>query len=256
VNKCKNCQSVLPDRILGKRGRNQIYCNQYCGHLFRGEIKFLDKPSNCAYCFKPLVHVGAGNPKRYCSRKHAGQFRQANKPKAPIVKKICEWCSKTFTTNLPNMKFCSIECRFAALYDKRVKATQVQRGANPRRFDFDCNRCGQLVTSDVFITKGKYGRFCRNCALVRRRERYRVKTAKRQNVMSPLRISADVLIERDGNLCHLCNQEIDLSLARNSRFGATIDHVIPLSKGGVDELDNLKLAHWICNIKKGNRLDA
>jgi 5-methylcytosine-specific restriction endonuclease McrA len=48
--------------------------------------------------------------------------------------------------------------------------------------------------------------------------------------------------------------EIDLSLARNSRFGATIDHVIPISKGGLDVLDNLRLAHWICNIKKGNKV--
>jgi 5-methylcytosine-specific restriction endonuclease McrA len=74
--------------------------------------------------------------------------------------------------------------------------------------------------------------------------------------MNPIRISADAIIERDGNVCHICNSEINLSLARNSRFGATIDHVIPVSKGGADTLENMRLAHWICNIKKGNRLDA
>jgi 5-methylcytosine-specific restriction endonuclease McrA len=70
-------------------------------------------------------------------------------------------------------------------------------------------------------------------------------------VLNPIRISADVLIQRDGNVCHICLDVIDLSLPRNSRFGATIDHVMPVSKGGADTLENMKLAHWICNIKKG-----
>ena len=35
---------------------------------------------------------------------------------------------------------------------------------------------------------------------------------------------------------------------------ATIDHVIPRSKGGTDRPDNLQLAHARCNKIKGNRL--
>ena len=254
MNKCKNCQSVLPDRMHGQRGRNQLFCNEYCGHLFRGGIKFLDKPSHCAWCQIELVHKGAGNPKRYCCRQHAGMYLNSLKSKAPKIQKSCLWCNTEFVTAFEVMKFCQSSCRVAFQNKQRADKTKAKHIANPRRFDFNCDRCQIVVQTDLHINRGSNGRFCRNCSLVKRRERYRIKTAKRQKIVNPIRISADVLIERDGNVCHICLTQIDLSLARNSRFGATIDHVIPVSKGGADTLDNMKLAHWICNIKKGNKV--
>lgn len=35
---------------------------------------------------------------------------------------------------------------------------------------------------------------------------------------------------------------------------ATVDHIIPRSKGGSDAVENLQLAHARCNKIKGNRL--
>jgi hypothetical protein len=247
VNKCKNCESVLPDRPLGKAGRNQIYCNQYCGSLFRGELKYVEKPKNCLLCDAALVHVGAGNPKKFCSKQHASKFRSNSKPKVPVVQKSCLVCSTVFETNLKQARYCSPICRtkFVADLHKARRATVV------KSYDYECDDCSRHVVSDKLVTRGQHGRYCDFCRLRRRRERYRVKTAKRQKVLNPIRISADVLIERDGNVCHICLDVIDLSLPRNSRFGATIDHVMPVSKGGADTLENMKLAHWICNIKKG-----
>jgi 5-methylcytosine-specific restriction endonuclease McrA len=34
---------------------------------------------------------------------------------------------------------------------------------------------------------------------------------------------------------------------------ATIDHIVPLSKGGTNLLVNLRLAHRACNNERGNR---
>ena len=256
MNKCKNCQAVLPERVDGQLGRNQLYCNELCGKLFRGEIRFVEKPTNCLWCNGVLDQRGAGYPKKFCSRKHAAYFRQANKPKVPRVEKVCSWCGKSFVTNLSKSRFCQPVCRNEFYRLEKLEANKARQLENPRRFDFVCERCDKSVVSEVRVTRGAYGRFCRPCALVRRRERYRVKTAKRQGVAKPARLSADVLIERDGNLCRLCDTEIDLTLARNSRWGATIDHIVPLSLGGSDEIENMQLAHWICNIKKGNRVDA
>ncbi len=39
---------------------------------------------------------------------------------------------------------------------------------------------------------------------------------------------------------------------RNSDFGWEIDHVYPKSKGGGDELDNLRPMHWRNNLAKGD----
>ena len=255
MNKCKNCQAVLPSRIDGQRGRTREYCNRSCFAIAKGYIKIAVKPEFCLLCGVALDQVNkAGNPKKYCSKKHADKYKDSLKPKAPKSKKSCQWCSEEFETARQKEKFCQSSCRVAFQNKQRSDATKAKHIANPRRFDFDCSRCGQLVTTDICIRKTYGVRFCRNCSLVNRRESYRLKTAKRQKIVNPIRISADVLIERDGNVCHICLTEIDLSLARNNRFGATIDHVIPVSKGGADTLENMKLAHWICNIKKGNRV--
>lgn len=57
---------------------------------------------------------------------------------------------------------------------------------------------------------------------------------------------------RDGWLCHLCGHAIDPS-ATVLRETFTVDHVIPLSKGGADAPHNLKAAHFGCNAAKSNR---
>jgi len=38
-------------------------------------------------------------------------------------------------------------------------------------------------------------------------------------------------------------------------MGATIDHIIPLSKGGLHMMSNCQLAHRRCNSYKGNEID-
>jgi 5-methylcytosine-specific restriction endonuclease McrA len=69
------------------------------------------------------------------------------------------------------------------------------------------------------------------------------------------RIDIFVLAERDNFVCHICSGFVDMSVSRVSRFGATVDHVVPISKGGLDSLENVRLAHWICNIRKSDSLE-
>ncbi len=64
-----------------------------------------------------------------------------------------------------------------------------------------------------------------------------------------------------GDICHICNQKIDLSASRwagreNWEEGLQFDHVIPLSKGGSDTIDNIRPSHGLCNIIKGNKLNV
>jgi 5-methylcytosine-specific restriction endonuclease McrA len=58
-----------------------------------------------------------------------------------------------------------------------------------------------------------------------------------------------------GSICHICNIDIDLSLPRKTstpgwEMGLHIDHLIPISKGGPDTVENVRPAHGICNLKK------
>lgn len=57
---------------------------------------------------------------------------------------------------------------------------------------------------------------------------------------------------RDGDVCWICGCPIDFSLPRRHAEAATLDHVIPRSKGGENHNDNLKLAHRVCNQKRAD----
>lgn len=56
----------------------------------------------------------------------------------------------------------------------------------------------------------------------------------------------------DGDLCSYCETKLDFRLGR-SQSTATLDHVSPRQLGGGDEEDNLVLACWSCNSRKGSR---
>jgi hypothetical protein len=61
------------------------------------------------------------------------------------------------------------------------------------------------------------------------------------------------LCEQQKWKCSLCGKKLNSKLRSTHNMGVTIDHVIPVSKGGTGDLANLNAAHRICNIKKGNR---
>jgi 5-methylcytosine-specific restriction endonuclease McrA len=52
--------------------------------------------------------------------------------------------------------------------------------------------------------------------------------------------------ERHG-VCGICGQVVPFDVF-------TVDHIIPLSKGGAHAVANLQRAHLACNIRKGNRI--
>jgi 5-methylcytosine-specific restriction endonuclease McrA len=56
------------------------------------------------------------------------------------------------------------------------------------------------------------------------------------------------LINKYGAVCYYCG------LAFEKKKDITFDHYVPTSKGGFDELSNLRLAHFACNHVKNNML--
>lgn len=53
-------------------------------------------------------------------------------------------------------------------------------------------------------------------------------------------------------LCALCSRPIDLSLDYNHRESLTLDHIIPLAKGGsLTDPANIRCAHRSCNSSRG-----
>lgn len=71
----------------------------------------------------------------------------------------------------------------------------------------------------------------------------RRKARKRGN--GPIeKINPFVVYERDNGLCHLCGEPVPPE-------DASLDHVIPISRGGPHTYENVALSHLICNLRRG-----
>lgn len=107
-----------------------------------------------------------------------------------------------------------------------------------------CTRCGGAID---MLERSPSGRkrhgstlMCRSCM------RARTTRAK---------YSAKAIAARAGsNDCTLCGDAVDLSLRFPDPFSGSVDHIVPVARGGSNEINNLQLAHLVCNMRKGSRV--
>lgn len=77
-----------------------------------------------------------------------------------------------------------------------------------------------------------------------------------------MNITLTEVYQKDNGKCWLCGGMCDWSDSFTTEEGyfvagdeyPSIDHVVPLSKGGLHTIDNVRLAHRGCNTKKGNKI--
>lgn len=53
-------------------------------------------------------------------------------------------------------------------------------------------------------------------------------------------------------ICGICGAQVDPAGTDGAR--PSIDHIVPVSRGGTNDLTNLQLTHYDCNVAKGNRM--
>jgi 5-methylcytosine-specific restriction endonuclease McrA len=208
---------------------------------------------NCVIC-DGLIAEGKRGPKSpYCSRDCGEKARTIAKRRGPFAKS-CAKCGVDFVSPMSHTRFCGYACYKA---DQAERKAKLWKRLNPRPavYVYTCDFCSGEIRRDSPL--GGYKRYHADCSVEAKKARYRKKTVRRQSAtVRPSGVSLIQVVERDGWACWLCGELVDEALPRTSRMGATVDHVVPLSKGGSDELENLRLAHWICNNKKSDRLVA
>lgn len=69
-------------------------------------------------------------------------------------------------------------------------------------------------------------------------------------------LNAADLARLHGIECALCGDPVDFTLKRPNVYSPSVDHIIPVSRGGSNEVGNLQLAHLVCNMRKGARYEV
>lgn len=86
-----------------------------------------------------------------------------------------------------------------------------------------------------------------------RRDNYQRRRAWRKGASTGRPVLLLDIAARDSWTCGLCDLPVDLELAWPDPLSKSLDHVVPLSRGGAHDPDNVQLAHLRCNTAKGNR---
>lgn len=139
---------------------------------------------------------------------------------------------------------------------KKLKRNAEKSLDSEQIYFTQCKHCGKY-----FIGKELYcSQRCRDRQHEHIKSRRRIEKAK-LNGSIDTNITLDKLINRDKNICYLCGKECNINdyTYQNNYFIAgnyypSIEHIIPLAKGGTHTWGNIKLAHRICNSLKQDKI--
>lgn len=124
-------------------------------------------------------------------------------------------------------------------YCSRSCAVIANRGARPAVSA--CGRCGDEMDMTARSGSGR---------LVNSNRSYCQACCRGVNLRKYVR----PLFERDGSGCSLCGSDIDMTLKYPHPMSRSVDHVLPRSLGGTEDMANLALSHNLCNVTKQARV--
>ncbi|MDD4019707.1 MAG: HNH endonuclease signature motif containing protein [Kiritimatiellae bacterium] len=246
--------------------RSQICCSPECGRKI-GQEK-LKKYYPCQHCGNLFWRPDAFRMK-YCSikcQKEALQQKTAERhkddPPPVIYNRTCPECGLAFETRFPNHTYCSRKCSYAGnLRSQRMKLAAVYVPKS-----FICKECGIEITTTYGDVRTEF--CCLSCAnkFDRRLEHKTDRHKKYLRNLKKLRdeqltkafvenVDYDKIYKQSGGVCEICGLPVIYDKLADNNWSGTIDHIIPLSKGGKHALFNCQLAHRICNSLKNNSLD-
>lgn len=227
---CLYCGKETPLRHKGG-GRINKYCSKECYDKDKGRTQTEYIASKCAYCGEEFQEA-RGRSTLYCSRK-------------------CSVLARTMETRQSNERIQKANDEITQLYKEYEEAYKKYMQLKKRVENVkNCKYC-----NSVFESQGKSNVYCSDeCA--RKAESYFGDHRLERNGKPDRTISLVKVYERDKGICQLCGDKIYFDLDPNDNKYPSIDHIVPLAKGGLHSWDNVQLACRICNSLKRDRIDS
>lgn len=235
--------------------KNNVFCCKRCATNSSKENRGI-KPTTvykkiCLGCGKEFETVYS--LKTYCSKGCNWKTRHKVGATPRIIN--CAICGTEFETKNPLQFTCGKrECQL-----EQHKRRNAKNKKAPRLITYEtreCAECGELFFVDDKLNNVYCSKECRKKAENRKHDRRIPKNQKVDN------ITLGKLFKRDNGKCYICGclcdyNSISISQKGNEYPGdlyPTVEHIIPISKGGLHSWDNVRLACWKCNLAKGDAI--
>lgn len=159
--------------------------------------------------------------------------------------KVCPQCDSTFTPTVTlKQRFCSKQCRRRASRDTQNRTCEA-------------SNCGRSVRARGLCSK-HYRRWERENGKAsppkwdeKRRAAWKARYALTRGAADAESFDYREVYERDGWVCGICQKPVDSELRWPDPMSVSLDHVVPVSRGGRHSRDNAQCAHLCCNVSKG-----
>lgn len=170
----------------------------------------------------------------------------------------CKTCGAIFERWRNSIAYDKTRCDICAEKEKEYKALQEERIKLIRSFyaikelktPKTCAICGKAFYSQYanqkYCSVACKRKWKRGGSSIRRR-------CRKYGVYYDPSVKADDVFTRDGYVCRICGKPCDVndkSWGTSGAMAPTVDHIIPLAKGGAHIWSNVQCAHAICNSYK------
>lgn len=210
--------------------------------------------TNCVMCDKPFLRKAGGNSGKCCSRSCGFDYLRKCREEGismtvpkyvdfPRPPRTCVRCEKVFSPkSRQEVHTCSQQC------------SNANRKERPRTSLVECQACLSVFERRSGIDGPNPSKYCSmKCVQAGRDASDSFNGAVRRMREKSAKVGRIVRCEvykRDNYQCGICGEQVDMTLPPRHKMGATVDHLIPLSKGGTHSYENVQCAHRSCNSRK------
>lgn len=268
---CKQCGK----EYIPKNSRSH-YCSEECRNKGTGRVTYkAGAEATCAQCGATFIR-SYGLEKYCCDECKAAAIRAlkrkyyASVPKRQPREERCVICGESFVPRRKGQVICSDKCRWRQQTinrycngltgkareeykaQRRKEQADAQRKPKPIKTYYHrrCKVCGEW-----FSTMNPKQTTCSTeCSKRAKNARKQHRIPKAQMIDKDITLEA--LYRRDSGVCYLCGGLCDWDDRDKEKntVGASypsIDHIIPIARGGLHAWNNVRLAHFKCNQEKG-----
>ena len=160
---------------------------------------------------------------------------------------VCPVCGDVFSPKTPGKrgrprKYCTDRCTKKVGRDSKSDSCARDGCDRPRRAKKLC-----VTHYNASFFKGSQRKYDTP-------EKKRARDQRRRAVVfghTADLISRDRVGDRDGWVCGICRRDVDISLPWPDPKSPSLDHIVPLARGGRHTYSNVRISHLTCNVKRG-----